>query len=140
MSSNEHRPHILIVNDTREILDLLRDLLEDEGHRVTTSMALLDLDRIKTLVPDVIMQDLRFDQNQEEGWHFLTLVRTDPELAFVPLILCTAAVRTVKDPDIAARLDQLGVRVVLKPFHIDALLAVLAEASVAPRTAEPPRP
>lgn len=29
------RKHILVVNDTQEILDLFRMILEDEGYRVT---------------------------------------------------------------------------------------------------------
>ena len=35
------QPDILVVNDTQETLNLLQDLLEDEGFRVTTSLSLL---------------------------------------------------------------------------------------------------
>jgi CheY-like chemotaxis protein len=125
-------PHILLVNDTQEILDLMGELLEDEGYRVTISQALLDSDKVKDLAPDLIVQDLLFEQTpQELGWKFLTLVRLDPELARIPLILCTAAVRTVKDPAMAEQLDRLGVRVVLKPFHIEDLLSAVTEALTA---------
>jgi CheY-like chemotaxis protein len=68
---------------------------------------------------------------QEEGWKFLTLVRLDPELARIPLILCTAATRTVNDPEMAAQLDRLGIRVVLKPFNIEDLLTALSEVLTA---------
>jgi DNA-binding response OmpR family regulator len=37
MSADGRQPHILIINDTQEILDLMQELLEDEGYRVTTS-------------------------------------------------------------------------------------------------------
>lgn len=127
MSADGRQPHVLVVNDTQEILDLVQELLEEEGYRVTTSLAMLAVDKVKSLEPDVIVQDLLFEQTQEHGWKFLTLVRLDPELARVPLVLCTAAVQTIKEPEMARQLDQLGVRVVLKPFDIEELLTVLAE-------------
>ena len=131
MTTNKRRPHILVINDTQEILDLLRELLEEEGYRVTTAMALLNLERVKELAPDIIVQDLLFEQTQEHGWKFLTLVRLDPELAGIPLVLCTAATQTVNDPMMAEQLDRLGVRVILKPFNIEELLTVLSEVRAA---------
>jgi CheY-like chemotaxis protein len=131
MNADSRQPHILIVNDTQEILDLLQELLEDEGYRVTTSLALLGLDKVKALAPDVIVQDLLFEGTQELGWKFLTLVRLDPVLARIPLILCTAAVRTVNDPEMAEQLDRQGIRVVLKPFAIESLLTTLSEVRTA---------
>ena len=122
MSADGRQPHILIINDTQEILDLMQELLEEEGYRVTTSLALLNLDKIKTVAPDIIVQDLLFEGTQETGWKFLTLVRLDPQLARVPLVLCTAATQTVNDP---------VMRVVLKPFDIEQLLTVLAEVLAA---------
>ncbi len=131
MSADSRQPHILVVNDTQEILDLLADLLEEEGYRVTTSLARLDLDKIKALAPDLIIQDLLFEGTQEEGWKFLTLVRLDPALARIPLILCTAAVRTINEPVMAEQLDRLGVSVVLKPFLIEDLLSAITAALTA---------
>ena len=127
MSAGGRQPHVLIINDTQEILDLMRELLEDEGYRVTTSLALLDMVKVQDLAPDIIIQDLLFEGTQELGWKFLTLVRLDPQLARIPLVLCTAAVRTVRDPEMAEQLDRQGIRVVLKPFTIDDLLTTLGE-------------
>ena len=131
MTADGRQPHILIVNDTQEILDLMQELLEDEGYRVTTSLALLDIAKVKALAPDIIVQDLLFEGTQELGWKFLTLVRLDPQLARVPLVLCTAAVRTVNDPEMAEQLEQKGIRVVLKPFTIEDLLTTLDEVRTA---------
>jgi CheY-like chemotaxis protein len=125
MSADGRQPHVLIVNDTQEILDLMAELLEEEGYRVATSLALLDISKAKALAPDIIVPDLLFEGTQELGWKFLTLVRLDPVLARIPLILCTAAVRTINDPEMAEQLDRLGVRVVLKPFLIEDLLGAI---------------
>ena len=127
MTPEPGQPHVLLVDDTQEILDLMQELLEDEGYRVTPSLALLDVDKIRALAPDVIVQDLLFEGTQEEGWRFLELVRLDPQLARIPLILCTAATRTVNDPAMKAQLDRQGIRVVLKPFSIEDLLSALNE-------------
>lgn len=131
MTADGRQPHILIINDTQEILDLMQELLEDEGYQVTTSLALLDIDKVKKIAPDVIVQDLLFEGTQELGWKFLTLVRLDPVLARIPLVLCTAAVRTVTNPEMAEQLNQKGIRVVLKPFTIEDLLTTLDEVRAA---------
>jgi two-component system, OmpR family, response regulator VicR len=131
MSADGRQPHILVVNDTQEILDLMQELLEEEGYRVTTSLALLDLAKVRALAPDIIVQDLLFEGTQELGWKFLTLMRLDPQLARIPLVLCTAAVRTVNEPEMAEQLDRQGIRVVLKPFTIDDLLTTLNEVRTA---------
>ena len=128
MTADDRQPHVLIINDTQEILSLMAELLEDEGYRVTTWLALLDMEKVKALAPDIVVQDLLFEGMQETGWKFLQLMRLDPELARIPLILCTAAVRTVNEPEMAEQLDRLGVSVVLKPFLIEDLLSSIGSA------------
>ena len=120
------------MDDAQAILDLLRDLLEDEGYQVSVSIETLDLTRIKAHKPDLIIQDLLFASGtQETGWHFLTMARLDPELARIPLILCTAAAEFVGDPAMAENLDHQGVRVLLKPFNVDDLLTTIREVLAA---------
>jgi two-component system, OmpR family, response regulator len=131
VTTDPRQPHILLIDDTQEILDLMAELLEEEGYRVTCSVELLDIAKVKALAPDVIIQDILFEGTQELGWKFLTLVRLDPELVHIPLILCTAAVRTIKEPEMADQLDQLGIRIVLKPFAIENLLTTLREVLTA---------
>jgi hypothetical protein len=60
-------------------------------------------------------------------------------VARIPFVLCTAAVQTVKDPEMAAQLERLGVRVILKPFDLEQLLGVLQEilATSPPREQQP---
>ena len=125
--------HVLVMDDTPVILELLQEILEDAGYRVTTSRDQLDLLQIRALQPDMIMQDLRFAGVQEASGQLLTAARLDPELAHIPIILCTAATRVVQDEVMAEQLRQLRVRVVLKPFDIDELVSVLAEALITSR-------
>ena len=54
-SQNESQ-HILVVNDTEEILDLFRDIIEGLGHRMTAwSFSPDDLAKVTEIEPDLII-------------------------------------------------------------------------------------
>jgi len=111
---------IMVINDSIEILDLLRDILESEGFEaVTYSYALRDLVEVKQVKPDLIILDLLIG-SEDFGWQFLQKLHLDPETATLPVVICTAAVSTVRD--LEGHLHEKGVGVVLKPFDIDDLL------------------
>lgn len=136
MVSMSRVPHILVVDDTPEILDLLEELLVEEHFRVSTFRVPLDHHQVKALAPDAIVQDLLFAGSPEPGWEFLAMIRGDPDLAAVPLLLCTGANEIIRDPAVAARLDRLAVRVLSKPFDIDEFLGALTAAlETQPRSA-----
>jgi CheY-like chemotaxis protein len=119
------------MNDTPAMLELLQELLEEEGYRVTACQDVLTLSQMRALHPDVILQDLPFAGMEPSSGQFLIAAREDPELAHIPIILCTAATWVVQNEVMAEQLHQLRVRVVLKPFDIGELLAVIAEALIA---------
>ena len=51
--------HVLVVNDTEEILELFRDIIEGMGHRVTAmSFAPQDLSEVRKVKPDLAILDL----------------------------------------------------------------------------------
>jgi CheY-like chemotaxis protein len=131
MSTAAQRPHILLVDDSPGIRDAIRLLLEDEGYRVSAADEPLDPAALIELAPDVVIQELRFHRSLEAGWSALTQMQLSPELARVPVILCTTESGRVQDPGMAANLDRLGVQVVLKPFVIEDLLTAVAEALTA---------
>jgi hypothetical protein len=41
---------------------------------------------------------------QEKGWQSLTIVRLDPDLAPVPLLLCTMTISVIGDEDMTEEL------------------------------------
>ena len=126
MNADGQQPHILCINHSPEILALMKDLLEDEGFRVTTHSRLeKDLDTITQLAPDVIIIDYMWTSSDDE-WVFLTMLTMSPRTRHIPLILCTAAVQQAKD--LQEHLFEMGIRVVLKPFDIEHLVRVVHEA------------
>jgi len=128
VASGEAPAHVYVLNDTPAILELFRELLEDEGYRVTTDafnvvaadQKLVDIRRAK---PDVVILDFMIG-GEQVGWQVLQLLKMDRETRHIPAIICTGAVRQVEE--LQPHLAEMRVAVVLKPFDIDRLLAELA--------------
>ena len=116
----DHRRHILVVNDTQEILDLFRDILEEEGYHVSLySYAVNDLAEIKRIAPDLIILDFIIG-GEDSGWQLLQKLKMDRQTMTIPVIVCTAAIRL--DQELEGRLRTKNVAVLLKPFDIDDLI------------------
>ena len=115
-----HRRHILVVNDTQEILDLFRDILEEEGYRVSLySYAVNDLAEIKRIAPDLIILDFIIG-GEDSGWQLLQKLKMDRQTMTIPVVVCTAALRLVQE--LEGHLRAKNVTVILKPFDIDDLI------------------
>jgi CheY-like chemotaxis protein len=119
------------MDDAPSILGLFREILEEDGYRVTASQERLDLLQIRALQPDAILLELRHAGRQAPDVAFLITMREDPALAHIPIILSTTWTRLDQN---AAISEQWRVRVLRKPFDIDDLLAVLREALTAARS------
>jgi CheY-like chemotaxis protein len=118
------RPHILVMDDTEEHLRLLREALEEEGYRVSTSATVVGIEEVKRLRPDLILLDLVF-AGEPQGLPFLRQLRVDGEASPVPVVVCSAAVGAVRrmEPDHLGA----GGGLVLKPFGLDDLLREVRE-------------
>lgn len=125
--SDAETKHIFVINDTPEILEMFRALLGEEGYRVTLDRFTVELAemlaRVKDGKPDLLVLDYLFGR-EEQGWQFLQMLKMDRAARDIPVVVCTAAARQIEE--LRAHLDDMGVAVVLKPFDIDHLLAVVA--------------
>lgn len=116
---DDPRPHILVINDTQEILDLFRDILEEEGYRVSLySHAFNDLEEIKRQAPDLILLDFLIG-GEAQGWQMLQKLKMDRETMRIPVVVCTAAVKLVQELEGHLRAKSIGI--IMKPFDIDDL-------------------
>ena len=124
---------VLVIDDNEELLALYDAVLRYNGYGVTTlSEPPTTLEAIRSADPDVVILDLHFGGQQFEGWAVLQLMRNDPSLIHVPVIVCTAGEGEVRDA--AELLRRHNVWVLLKPFVVTDLERLLREAlaSVAP--------
>ncbi len=116
-------PHILSINHSPDLLKLMRELLEDEGFRVSTQSHLdKDLGEVAELAPDLIIIDYMW-RHDDLNWSLLQMLRMDRRTKHISVILCTGAVREVKE--LQSHLDDMQITVVLKPFDIDYLVSVI---------------
>ncbi len=118
------QPRILVVDDDQAIVELIHDLLIDEGYEVLTLSALPpDPAAMTRSRPDLLILD---DQIGAEpvGWRTTRQLRAAPATAQLPIILCTAATLA---PERLADFQRLHVTVLPKPFAIDDLLAGIAQ-------------
>jgi len=110
---------VLIVEDDQEIRELIGDVLTLEGFTVH-SMARLPhgLDRIRGIEPDVIVLDLGLPGIG--GIELLRIIKEDPKLGSIPIVICSGAVDTIQNH--RQEFEELGIPVVRKPFHLEQLL------------------
>ncbi|GAC1639595.1 MAG: hypothetical protein NVS4B12_00100 [Ktedonobacteraceae bacterium] len=118
--------HILVVNDTQDILEIFRMLLEGEGYKVTlSSFPLQKAADITRLNPDLIILDVVFGE-EKLGWQMLQMLKMQPATAAIPVIVCTAAEKAVREME--GYLVSKSVIVVYKPFELEDLLTAVTQA------------
>lgn len=139
-SPAQRKQRILVVNDTQEILELFREVLEEAGYEaVLFSYAPHEIVEVERVQPDLIIVDIVFG-NAVLRWQLLDKLKMHRPTAHVPVVVCTAAVREAREME--GYLKSMGVSIVLKPFDLDVLLetirVALLDAPKIARAQEPP--
>jgi len=125
--------HIGVIDDDRDFLALMEDVLTDRGWDVTCchdTLSALTLFTEQTL--HAVVLDIRLETAQS-GWDILTFLETHPRLANLPIVLCSGDVLELRER--AAWLRNRGIRVLHKPFDLvelyDAIESALGRAEAA---------
>lgn len=111
-------PHILLIEDERDLRETLRELLELDGFHVETAAngreGLDSLERAGH--PCMILLDLMMPVMN--GWQFLETLRQTPQpgWASIPVVVVSAAI------DLLDLQPQYGRRTLSKPVNIDSLI------------------
>lgn len=110
---------ILVVDDDRSIIKVIKVYLEQSGYQVLTASdgeeALHFLRRER---PDLVILDVMMPNR--DGWEVTRIVRADPGLAATPIIMLTAR---VEDTDKIIGLELGADDYVTKPFNMRELVA-----------------
>lgn len=103
---------IIVVEDNRDINDLLSLILEEEGYRV---ISVTDGREVLTAArenhPDLITLDLALPG--KDGWALARELQEDPTTENIPILVISAYTR-----DLDAPLRRKVARVISKPFYI----------------------
>jgi len=104
---------ILVVDDDRDIVRLVRSYLEKAGYQVLTAydgesaLRLLRSEKPQLLILDLMLPD-------RDGWDVARLVRADSNIAATPIIMLTAR---VEDNDKIVGLEIGADDYITKPFN-----------------------
>lgn len=117
---------IIVVDDDPIYIELLRDILQDEGFYVIGCQQSAEaMKTIALALPQLIILDLRMEA-PDAGLLLLREIREHQETATIPVIVCSADMHVLRTT--ADELVHLRCAVIEKPFAIDTLLdAVTAQ-------------
>jgi CheY-like chemotaxis protein len=119
-------PVIAIIEDDPLIVQLLDDLLRQAGYVVINYRRGDDAQQfVHRTLPDLIILDLCLE-DRDAGGMVLGLLELDPLVRHIPVIVCSAHVRVLREH--AERFQAKGHRVVPKPFQPAVLLAEVQAA------------
>ncbi len=121
----------MVVDDDPLIVDLLRDVLEDEGHSVVTAGSGREaLQRLQGLSPHLIISDVVMPDM--DGFSLVQTLRRDAATQAIPLIFLTSK---KEKGDMISGLQLGGDDYLTKPFDVEELIA-----RVRSKTQRPPVP
>ncbi len=104
---------ILVVDDDRQIVRLLRSYLEQSGFQVATAYdGETALRTIRSERPDLVVLDLMLPDR--DGWEITRIIRSDPQLARTAIIMLTAR---IEDTDRIVGLELGADDYIGKPFN-----------------------
>jgi two-component system, OmpR family, alkaline phosphatase synthesis response regulator PhoP len=104
---------ILVVDDDKQIVRLIQSYLEQAGYRVLTAAnGETALHTVRRERPDLVVLDLMLPDR--DGWEITRIIRSDSNLAGLPIIMLTAR---VEDTDKIVGLELGADDYITKPFN-----------------------
>ena len=112
---------VLTIDDDPNVLDLMARVYQREGFRpVSASIGEVGIDLARKLQPDLITLDIMMPEM--DGWQVLKLLKADPELKTIPVIMVSIVENKPMALDVGA-MDSLT-----KPIACDRLLDLTRDA------------
>jgi CheY-like chemotaxis protein len=120
------KARIFVADDDKDFLQLMRELVEEEGYSV---LVLREKNKayeeIKQALPNLVILDVVME-HPDTGWQVLNRLKSDPETAHIPVIICSGDIWAVRPK--LQHLLRLGCTTVEKPFDFDTMLSAIQKA------------
>jgi DNA-binding response OmpR family regulator len=119
------RTRVVITNHDPVFLELLQQLLQEEGYDALVPPQLSDpYPFIKEVLPAVVLLDAPFRQ-ETAALGVLDKLRLDPDTAAVTVVVCSTSPQELQG--LEHRLTE-GLYLLAKPFDLEQLLTIVMEA------------
>ena len=117
----EKQQTILLIEDTKEVIMMIRDYLELSGYKVATAEDGLDgIAQAKLIQPDLILMDIQMPRM--DGLEATRRLRIDPDFKYTPIIALTAlAMPNDREQCLAAGMDEY----ISKPVNLKMLVKII---------------
>ncbi|MDO9300622.1 MAG: ATP-binding protein, partial [Anaerolineales bacterium] len=121
MKPSENRRTILLVEDTNEVIMVIRDYLEYAGYKVESARTGIDgIAQAKKVRPDLILMDVQMPVM--DGLEAAQRLRGEAEFKYTPIIALTAlAMQGDRERCLAAGMDEY----ISKPVNLKAMLKMI---------------
>lgn len=131
-SINMSRPHILIVDDEKDIREMIQYNLEKEQYQVTAlSSGDEVISAVRQLQPDLLLLDLMLPEM--DGFEICKILKSDPKTTHIPIIMVTAK---GEESDIVTGLELGAEDYISKPFSPRVMTARIRKVLRRERQAE----
>ncbi|MEP7004211.1 MAG: response regulator [Chloroflexota bacterium] len=114
---------VVVIEDDDDTRAMIVVALEEEGYSVSASADAFG--DIRHSGADVVILDI-FLHGESAGWRQLDVLTLDPRTRDIPVIICSAALASLAHA--RAKLAQLDVAVLEKPFDLEQLTAAVSAA------------
>ena len=114
---------VVLVQDNKEILEIMDQVLEEEGFDVTASLTTDPVDRIDEIEPDVVIVD-DYIKGDKRGSEVIKQLKSDPETEDVSAVLTSTSNKLPQQAQECKADDYIE-----KPFDIDHMINVVKKNS-----------
>jgi DNA-binding response OmpR family regulator len=122
---------VAVVNDDAAYLQLLQELLSDEGYEVAVFHTVeVAYQEIRNYQPHLLIVDLLFPESKQ-GVDLISMLWLHADTRAIPIIVASAATTQLKSMEDMLRAK--GITVLYKPFDLEDLLLAIRRMTVAHR-------
>jgi len=110
---------IVLIQDNEDILNLMDDVLQEEGFKVTASLTTEPIEQIKKIEPDLLVVDDNLPGTRK-GSEVISDLKSDPDTEEVSSVL-TSTASNLADISKACKADDF----IEKPFDLDHMIHIV---------------
>jgi len=110
---------VVLIQDNEDILDIMGQVLDEEGFAVTPSLTTEPIEKIDKIEPDVVVIDDHIKGNKK-GSKVIQELKSDPETEEVPAVLTSTSNKLPQQAEECKADDYIQ-----KPFDLDHMVDVV---------------